>query len=94
MLFKKMVEKFFLICLQRESKHVYQDRPNLNLDLFHSLCRRMTKFSDNYIQTVASRTTSSLEQTLNVQTEKFTDFEVNTLSMTSLKTPGEGSPCP
>ena len=41
-----------------------------------SLCRRVAKFSENYLRTIGSKTTASLEQTVNVQTEKFTEFEV------------------
>lgn len=39
-------------------------------------CRKVARFCENYLRTIASKTTASLEETVSMQNEKFTAFEV------------------
>ena len=38
--------------------------------------RNVTHFSESYLRSVSSKTTSDFEQSVNTQTQKFTEFEV------------------
>lgn len=44
--------------------------------IVHGVCRKVAKFSENYLRSLASTTLESLEKTVNIQEEKFSHFEV------------------
>lgn len=39
--------------------------------------RNVAHFSESYLRSVSSKTTSDFEQSVNTQTQKFTEFEVS-----------------
>ena len=48
----------------------------LTLDYVMFVCRHIARFCESYMRGVASKATTSIEQLLNSQITKFTDFEV------------------
>ena len=44
------------------------------------ICRHVARFCESYMRGVASKAMTSIEQLLNNQITKFTDFEVKTIT--------------
>ena len=88
LLYRRMVERYFQNSLPKEGTSSYKTRHSECIDVWWycvHIYRHIARFCESYMRGVASKAMTSIEQLLNNQVTKFTNFEVLKSTRRNLK---------